>query len=64
MTERMKNIIRGAGSLISVNVPAIRREVHSQYNPAKTSREALCGDMERIGADLKKTIRKAANGEE
>jgi hypothetical protein len=63
MTRKMKNILRGAGSIISVNTPATRREVGTSYVPAKSTKEALRGDMKRIGADFKVAIRKTANGE-
>lgn len=63
MTEKMRNILRGAGSLISVNTPNMRRTIESQYRPASSPMEALRSDMKRIGGDLKTAIGKTTNGE-
>lgn len=62
MTKRLKNLLAGAATIGSV-VPAQERPpVKTLYSPAPSATEALRGDWQRVGNDIRRAIEKVGRG--
>jgi hypothetical protein len=59
MTEKIQNILRGAGSVLFPTQSA--RSPQKLYHPSQNAKDSLRGDWERVGRDLTIAIKKTVN---
>lgn len=61
MTEKLYNILYGAGTLASIFPQRRRKKEQKLYHPAKSAAEALRSDWERLGVDMRKSALRVMN---
>lgn len=61
MTEHLKNILKGAASVLEIWPD--NRDRLERIHPYKSDADALRSDWERVGADMWKAVEKEAHGE-
>lgn len=55
MPQLLKNLLRGAGSILEI-LPAPRTRTRKLYNPPSSDSDALRQDWEKVGQDMWQAI--------
>ena len=59
MTKLMSNIIKGMGSVLAVYPSARDKDPSSHFSGARSTKEALRSDWEKLGGDLRHSFDRA-----
>jgi len=62
MSPRIKNILKGVGSVLEIYPPSILTVTSLPYTPPDTDTRNLWSDMEKIGRDFHQAMESATSG--
>lgn len=61
MTDKLKNILRGAGSIMSVSGASTLRSSGVSRRDTTSTQGSLAGDFQQIAGDFRKSFEKVAS---